>query len=80
MSNETTTTTPKTFKLAQLARDVGHNEKIVRARFRRYANDAKNVERAQLVNSTLKNAKSRWIYPIELYDAIVQIVKRDDDE
>jgi serine/threonine protein kinase HipA of HipAB toxin-antitoxin module len=56
--------TPKTFKLAQLARDCQLNEKIVRSRFRSYhANDDAKYD---VVRQTCKNAKSRWV--------------RDDDE
>lgn len=76
-TNETKTT-PKTFTLASLSRKLGHNPKMVRARFRRYFvnDDAKyNVVRA-----TLKNAKSRWVYPIAYKNAISEIIKRDDDE
>ena len=77
VKNDVETTSPKTFKLASLARDIGHNPKIVRSRFRRYVvNDDKRYD---VVRQTCKNAKSRWVYPIALYDAIVAIVKRDDD-
>jgi hypothetical protein len=85
-SSKTTKTTNETptqksyFTLAQLSRDLKHNPKIVRSRFRRYANDETNVERQKIVNSTLKNAKSRWVYPIALIDAIREIIKRDDDD
>lgn len=77
-TNDDAKTTPKTFKLASLARELGHNPKMVRARFRRYFvnDDAKyNVVRA-----TLKNAKSRWVYDAKHRDAISEIIKRDDDE
>ena len=74
--------TRKTFSLASLARVLGRNEKIVRSRFRRYARDENDVERAKIVNMNfpIGTAKSRWVYPIECIDAIVIVVKRHDDE
>ena len=72
------TTTKKTFKLASLARELGHNEKIVRARFRRYV--VNDDERYNVVRQTCKNAKTRWVYPISLKNDIANIIKRDDDE
>ncbi len=71
----------KTFTLATLARELSLNEKIVRSRFRRYANDEKNIERQKIVNShvALGHAKSRWVYVMKHYNAIREIVKRVDD-
>lgn len=71
-------TTPKTFKLASLSRELGHNPKMVRARFRRYV--VNDDEKYNVVRETCKNAKSRWVYPIALRNAISEIIKRDDDE
>ena len=76
--NETTNDAPNTFTLAQFARDLGLNPKIVRARFRRY--HANDDARFDVVRDTCERAKSRWVYRWELRDAIRDIIVRDDDE
>ena len=70
--------TKPTYTLANLARDLGHDPKNVRSRFRRFINDddAKfNVIRKM----RLENAKSRWVFQMKSYDAISTLIKRDDD-
>ena len=70
--------THKTFTLANVARALNHNPKMVRSRFRKY--DKNENEKYNVVRATLKNAKSRWVYPIDCIDAIIELIKRDDDE
>ncbi len=69
----------KSFTLANVARALSLNEKIVRSRFRVFA---KHDDDKYNVVETLrfKNAKTRWIYPIDALDTIVALCKRDDDE
>lgn len=72
-------TTKKTFRLSTLARELGHNEKQIRARFRRFASH--DDEKFNCVETLrLKNAKTRWIYPIDALATIRELCKRDDDE
>ena len=72
-------TTKKTFKLTTLAREMSRNEKIIRSRFRRYATH--DDEKYNVVEtSRLKNAKTRWVYPIEMLGAIRELIVLDDDE
>jgi uncharacterized protein YchJ len=72
-------TSKKTFRLTTLCREMNKNEKIVRSRFRRYAthdDDKYNV----VETSRLKNAKTRWIYPIAMLSQIRDLIALDDDE
>lgn len=69
----------KSFKLTTLVREMQHNEKIVRSRFRRYAKH--DDEKYNVVETMrLKNAKTRWVYPIDALDTIRALIVLDDDE
>lgn len=76
----------KTFKLAQLARELGHNEKHVRARFRRIYDHKNDVlliddDTTRVVRERrVKNAKTCWVFYIDAIDKIASLIKRDDDE
>lgn len=72
-------TTRKTFRLSTLARELGHNEKQIRARFRRFASHD-DAQFNCVETLRLKNAKTRWIYPISALATIRELCKRDDDE
>ena len=73
------TTTKKTFKLTTLCDELSQNPKHIRARFRRYAScDDETLSIVEL--KRCKNAKSRWVYPNDMRETIIALIKRDDDE